>query len=455
LYSFFKQKVTNLLDIVVTVLNPLLTIFFVWLKWNVLGVMAALLLTTLISVLIAAWQAIATAREASAHSEASPPKASKSAPIVLAAQPEPPGSAGESLPLLETASEIELEKIQAQSTQVDRALKTRAAPSLRNKTAAAADGGSNSSKSAKKGNPENLGLRFTRYAALMYFFNISAWFYDIPFAVTIYTFFGTDHPALVAVALIRLIYGFIKTLLKTLLTPFNGVQTPLFSSLHAEGRDSALQTAYASLSKLQIFMLVPSGLGIIILARNLMFLLFERKSQDAVLTGDLLMEATWATALTVAFTFTEAIISLPMIVLMVYEKYRLVILSRSIPFLTGPLLILCAVFNWGAVNAVIVMGGLAVLSRIITLIGVRKLLSLTYPIQFMWKVLRAGAAFAIPLGGLVYFLPTNWPVTIAIAALGALIFFGVFKWLGGFDSEDKERLTTLKIPFRKYVIKYL
>ena len=29
LYSFFKQKVTNLLDIVVTVLNPLLTIIFV------------------------------------------------------------------------------------------------------------------------------------------------------------------------------------------------------------------------------------------------------------------------------------------------------------------------------------------------------------------------------------------------------------------------------------------
>ena len=321
--------------------------------------MAALLLTTLISVLIAAWQALATAREASAHrDEAFQPKAkaSKQPPVVLAAQPEPPGSAGESLSLLETASEIELEKIQAQSTQVDRALKTRVAPSLRSKSPAAADGGSNSSEPTKKAARENLGLRFTRYAALMYFFNVSAWFYDIPFAVTIYTFFGTGHPALVAVALIRLIYGFIKTLLKTLLTPFNGVQTPLFSSLHAEGRDSALQTAYASLSKLQIFMLVPSGLGIIILARNLMFLLFERKSQDAVLTGDLLFEATWATALTVAFTFTEAIISLPMIVLMVYEKYRLVILSRCIPFLTGPLLILCAVFNWGAVNAVIVNG---------------------------------------------------------------------------------------------------
>ena len=125
----------------------------------------------------------------------------------------------------------------------------------------------------------------------MYLFNVSAWFYDVPFAVTIFTFFG-DQPGILAVALIKLIYGFIKRLLKTLLTPFNGVQTPLFSSIHAEGRDSALQTAYAALTKLQIFMLVPSGLGIMILARNLMTLLYSRKSADAVLTGgDLLTQA--------------------------------------------------------------------------------------------------------------------------------------------------------------------
>ncbi len=453
LFSFFKQKVTNLLDVVVTVLNPLLTILFVWLKWNILGVMLALLLTTVISVAIAAWQAIRAAREAASTHEpmqTAPVKAQ----IVLAAQPEPPGAPGDSVALLETASEIQLEKIQAQKVETNPVPQTRSlTPPKINQDAA--DGGSNQPVSVTISTHQGLWPRFVRYAALMYFFNVSAWFYDVPFAITIFTFFAVGHPGLVVVALIRLIYGFIKTLLKTLLTPFNGVQTPLFSSLHAEGRDKALQTAYASLSKLQLFMLVPSGLGIIILARNLMDLLFARKSPDAVLTGDLLSQAAWATVLTVAFTFVEAIISLPMIVLMVYEKYRLVILSRCIPFLTAPLLILCAVFNWGVVSAVIVMGGLAVLSRVVTLIGVRKVLRLAYPVKFMWKVVKAGAAFAIPLGGLSYLLPSNWLITIAITIVGALIFLGVFKWLGGFDPEDKDRLTSLKLPFRRYIIKYL
>lgn len=458
LYSFFKQKVTNLLDVVVTVLNPLLTILFVWLQWNVLGVLLALFLTTVISVIIAAWQAIVAAREASQHHEFEPIRksASKTSAVLVAAQPEPPGSPGASLPLLETTNEIELEKIQIQAAAVDRAFKTRSVRSTPIMPPAA-DGGSNlnlDTPKIERKSREGLRQRFTRYAALMYFFNVSAWFYDVTFAITVFTFFG-GQPGVVAVALIKLIYGFIKQLLKTLLTPFNGVQTPLFSSIHAEGRDKALQTAYASLSKLQIFMLLPSGLGIIILARNLMYLLFQRSSHDAVLTSDLLSQAAWATILTVVFTFTEAIISLPMIVLMVYEKYKLVILARCIPFLTAPLLIVCALENGGVVTAVVIMGGLAVLSRVVTLIGVRQVLHLAFPVRFLWKVFKAGTAFAIPLGWLGYVLPANWPFTIAIAVVGGLIFFVVFKWLGGFDPEDKERLLNMKIPLRKYIIKYL
>ena len=111
LYSFFKQKVTNLLDVVVTILNPLLTILFVWLGWGVIGVMLALLLTTIISVGIAAWQALVAARESGRERESH--KAISKVKPILAAQPEPPGSAGDSLPLLENSSEIEIEKLQA------------------------------------------------------------------------------------------------------------------------------------------------------------------------------------------------------------------------------------------------------------------------------------------------------------------------------------------------------
>ena len=393
LYSFFKQKVTNLLDIVVTVLNPLLTLgLIVWpFQLEVYGVMLALLFTTVISVVIALWQAWLASKEAA--------EVAQHERDLAAANP----------------------AIEPQASQLP----------------------------AKP--VENIWRRFTRYAALMYFFNISAWFYDASFAIMVFALYNEA----LTVALIRLIYNFIKQLLKMLLTPFVGVQTPLFSSIHAEGRPEQLQAAYSSISKLQTFILVPSGIGVIVLARNLTELLFLRKSEDAVLTAPNLTLAAWATVLTILFTFSEAIISLPMVVLQVYERYRLVLLSRILPLLVGPILVLAAFLHWNVAIAVCVMGGMAVGSRLIALIAVRQVLGLIYPVKFFWKVLKASLAFGIPLGGAILALPVNWPVTFIAAGLGALIFVVVFRFLGGFDPEDKNRLLSLKIPFRKIIVKLL
>lgn len=389
LYSFFKQKVTNLLDIVVTVLNPLLTLLFIGpLKLEIYGVILALLITTVISVGIAGWQAWLASKDAEVH-----PKAVK--------------------PTIATP---------------------------------AADGGTTATPPR-----ESLVKRFIRYAALMYFFNISAWFYDAPFAVLVFTF----YKEVATVALVRLIYNFIKTLLKNLLAPFVGIQTPLFSSIHAEGQTDKLHTAYAAISKLQIFILVPGGIGAIILARNLLELLFVGKQTNSVLTFDMIEPATWAMILTILFTFAEALISLPMVVLMVYERYRSVILARTLPLLAGPLLILVAVFHWNVVAAVTVMGLMAVGSRVIAMLMVQRALGLYYPVKFFLKVAKASLAFGIPLQAVVFFLPINWPVTLSLAGAGIVIFYLVFKWLGGFDLEDKNRLQTLNMPLRKYIIKWL
>jgi len=394
LYSFFKQKVTNLLDIVVTVMNPLLTLILIlWFRWEVYGVILALLFTTIVSVIIATWQAWLASKDA-------------------------------------------VEKPNLKKTQP-----------LKVTTESAADAGYSPLAEKKT----TIWWRFTRYSALMYFFNISAFFYDANFAILILQYYREAAAAVI----IRLVYSFIKTLLKNLLAPFNGVQTPLFSSIHAEGKQAALDTAYASISKLQLFILIPSGIGVIILARNLLELLMLRQSADAVLTPDLLPTATLSVILTVIFTFAEAIISLPMVILMVYEKYFVVIMSRILPLLTGPLLIGVAVFGGGAIAAIVVMGAGAVISRIIAMVVVQRTMGLVYPIKFFWKVTKATAAFGVPLQILVWLLPVNWPVTASVAVAGVLIFWLVFKKLGGFDPEDKKRLQTLKLPLRGLVIKYL
>lgn len=426
LYSFFKQKVTNLLDIVVTVLNPLLTLaLIIWpFQLQVYGVMLALLATTVISVGIAAWQAFLASREATevAQRERELADASLEAAKAkaLAETPDPLHSVND---LLETAGQEPLERSDP-------------APDPH---------------PTKVGKPQTIWQRFTRYAALMYFFNISALFYDAAFAILVFTFYNE----FLAVTLIRLSYSFIKQLLKNLLAPFAGVQTPLFSSIHAEGREEQLQAAYSSISKLQTFILVPSALGAMLLSKDLVQLLFLQQSKDANLTPDNLPLAVWVTILTILFTFSEALISLPMVVLQVYEKYRLVVISRTLPLLGGVLLVLAGVLGWNVVIAVCIMGSMSVGSRVIALIALRRSLGLRFPMAFFWKVTKASLAFAVPILPAILFLPVSWPLTIICAVLGVVIFVAVFRYLGGFDPEDKNRLLSMRLPFRKYIVRWL
>lgn len=377
LYSFFKQKVTNILDIVVNVLNPLLTLALIgWpFQLEVYGVMLALLITTIICVGVAGWQAWLASQEAVISKE------------------------------------------------------TKSLPTAR----------------------ENVWRRFAQYAALMYFFNVSVWFYDAPFAILIFT----SYQEALTVVLIRLIYSFVKQLLKTLLIPFVGIQTPLFAAIQVENKAGQLQAAYASLSRLQIFLLIPSAFGMIVVARNLVDLLFIQQGSNAVLRPSDLSLATWATILTVGFTFLEALISLPMVILQVYGYYRLVIFSRLLPLLGGPLLILTAMLHWNIVVAVCIMGVMAVGSRLIALIAAQRSLGLDYPTAFLFKVAGASLLFVIVLLPSVLFLPSNWWVTLSAAVVGAIIFMVAFRRLGGFEAEDKKRLANLKIPFKKYVLRWL
>jgi O-antigen/teichoic acid export membrane protein len=380
LYSFFKQKVTNSLDLIVSGLYPLLTLGLIVYPFQlqIYGVIVALLVTTVICVIIAGWQAALAAKE---H-----------------------------------AAEIRDEIVEA--TPAERRATTE---------------------------------RFVRYAALMYFFNLTTWLYEPAFAILIFTYFGAATTA----ALVRLSYSFIKQLLKTLLTPFTGVQTPLFSAIHAENNPAKLQAAYSSISKLLIFLLVPGAIGAMLLTRNLTELLFLSDKPNAVVSPITLDLAIWATILTIFFTFLESLVSVPVTILQVYERYRLVILARSVPILLGGLLVIAAWLGWNVLAAITIMGAMAVGSRLIALYHVRRELGLRYPVAFLVKVLKASAVFALPVAVLVYAFPANWLTTFGAAALGGGIFLAVFRALGGFDPEDKQRLETMRLPFRKYLIRWL
>ena len=420
LYSFFKQKITNLLDIIVAVVKPVLTVGFVALGWGVVGVMLGLLLTTILSVAIAIRQAWRAAGEA---------RVTGTLGRLKVRERESPITVEGIEPSVATATTIEV----AGSVATVEAYKAKTTPTQ---------------------NAQSITRRFINYAALMYFFKITAWLYDTPFIILLFQQ-SADPRATLYVVVVKVVYNLTGQLLQTLQAPFVGIQTPLFATLHAEGRRAGLKTAYATLSKLQILLLVPTGAGLCIVGANLLNLLYIQKirATDTLTDADVPL-ATTALVLVVLFSFTESLISIPVTILTVFERYRIVIAGRLLTMLIAPLLVVSIFLDWGLVVALLIMGSLSVASRLLSLVAVRQY-GLYYPVGFLLKVVGATLAFTLPVGTVLALLPPNPVLMFGAVAVSAAIFVGAFKLLGGLDKEDKDRLAAYRIPFNKYIRKYL
>jgi O-antigen/teichoic acid export membrane protein len=382
LYTHFRQKVTNGLDILAAIVYPGLAALFVLLKWGVLGVMLALLITTVISVAVSLWLAAGLLRSMPAE-----------------AHPDP--------------------------SQVKR-------PSTR-----------------------SLRDRLVSYAALNYLINWSVYLYDLPFVVlAIGLLVAAPNEKKVEVAVISLAYKFTRQFLRVLVVPLTGVQTPLFARLYAQGRIDGLKTAYATVTKFLILALLPAGVGLIVVGRNLLQIFYGQLNRDAVLTV-LTSKPVLACTVILAFgLFGEAIISVALNVLMVYEEYRAVITARLFSLVSIPLLILL-VPAYGVVGAAIAVAAAGLGSRAVALAYGLRIVGLRFPGPFFVKVGSASSVMALVLLPFLAFFPVSISVTIIMVALGAVVFLGVFKLLGGIDAADRERFNSLRLPLVAFALRFL
>ena len=110
--------------------------------------------------------------------------------------------------------------------------------------------------------------RFVPYSALSYLFNLS----DMAASYVFLVFFvqGLEQAALLSVAanIARQVLGY-------LYVPMQGVQVPLFTRARA-GDGATLPGAYAAACRLLLLLLVPGGVGLIILAQPLVLAQFPR-----------------------------------------------------------------------------------------------------------------------------------------------------------------------------------
>jgi O-antigen/teichoic acid export membrane protein len=389
LYTHFRQKVTNGLDILAAVVNPSLRAIFVLVGWGVVGAMASLLITTVLSVAISLFLAVRLIRA-----------------IPNEPHPDP--------------------------AQVKR-------PSTR-----------------------ALRQRLVSYAALNYFTNWSVYLYDLPFVVlAIGLLVVSPGQQAVDIAVVTLAYNFTRQFLRALVVPLTGVQTPLFARLYAQGRIEGLKTTYATLTKFLILALLPAAVGLVMISRNLLVVFYGQQaptegltSRTGVLTEATLPDAVACTAILAVGLFGEALISVALNVLMVYEEYRAVITARLFALVSIPLLVLL-VPRLGVAGAALAVASAGLGSRAVALAYGLRRLGLPFPGRFFVRVGIAAIVMGLALLPLLALFAPSLVVTLVMFAVGGVVFLGAFKLLGGIDAEDKERFRSLRLPGVNLALRFL
>lgn len=294
--------------------------------------------------------------------------------------------------------------------------------------------------------------RFAGFAGMSYLMQVTTWFYDLQFITFVLYALGLQ---LDQVALLAFGYKFAKDYIGYVYIPFSGVLTPLLSRIRVRHDPGALQDAYGSLTRTFALLIIPAGVGLALLTPRLLALLYPQYTEAATLIY-----------LFVAFTFAESLLSVPHNVLMVYERYRPVFLSRILALISVPLLALLVPW-FGLAGAAVAVGVARVAARLATLVYARRQMGLRFPVRFVGRVLAATVAFALPLLLLLW----SWPLPAAasgftgkalgalslaaLAGLGGAGYLAALRLLGGLDEQERRRILSLKLPFKGVIARII
>jgi O-antigen/teichoic acid export membrane protein len=290
--------------------------------------------------------------------------------------------------------------------------------------------------------------RFAAYCGLSYWIQITEYFYSVDFVVL-------AIPAAAAAAGFKFTYSIVAQLLAALWSPMVGVQIPLFARLHSRNDDRQLASAYTVLSKFLAVLLIPAAIGLALLAHNLIATINPKYSDfDNV-----------ARILTICLCL-DAAISVPLSILMAYERYRPMLIARTAALVAVPLVLIVAP-HYGVAGAALVMGGTRLMCDSLAMALALRALPIRYPTAFAARVTGAAMLMALAIAPFALTLlrpPGGASVTLRLAYLagngllagiGGLVFFGLFKLTGGLDPEDRRRVAELRLPVATRLLRFL
>ena len=268
-----------------------------------------------------------------------------------------------------------------------------------------------------------------RFASFTYLYELSLYFAGPAFAC----------PALVValgdprqVALFSTGFYVAFNLVGLVVAGFRGVYRPMFAHLRASGDAEKLRAAFSAVTKAQVVMLLPVGVGLYVMSADYLPLLYGAPFGAGV----------WTTRVLVALLFTETAFNLGLIVLSVDERYRPVLLSQGLLVLAAPVFLLAARFGGVAAGAA-VLGAARVAAVVSGYLVCRREYGMRFPWAFTARVAGASAVMAVVLVAGRAVWPTSALEALALTAVGGAVFAVAM------------RLERAKLPGGRYLVRWL
>jgi|GEM_PF-3345039 len=285
-----------------------------------------------------------------------------------------------------------------------------------------------------------IGKRFSLYSIFFYFYELSRYFIGVDFAVFIIALVRAKEE----IAYFSLGFKFVMMVIVFLVSSMRGVFRPLIGNVYATGDIEKLRRTYDNLEKIQILLTIPAGAGLFILTPDLIPLFYKADFLPSVPIARIL----------ISFLFLETMLVGGTVILPIYEKYKTVLLIRSLIFLNIPVLYILSA-RFGIIAAAIGLGLLRLLIAVIENFACYLLFKVHFPYRFLLKTLGASLVFSSVLIPLKRMLGTSIKEVIILTLLGGLIFLIMLRILRVISEEEKNLIRRSGLPLKEAICRIL
>lgn len=284
------------------------------------------------------------------------------------------------------------------------------------------------------------GQRFLQFSVFTYAFGLSAYFTGMGFAApALAVVLSTEEVALFATA-----YKLSFTTVGFVVASFRGVYGPLFARVRVRNDRAPLQRTFTVVSKAQLVVLLPAGLGLVVMAGDYIPLLFGAEFSPAI-------PLVWVMA---GFTFTTTAFNLSGIVLSTDEQYRAIAWVRAPALLAVPLFLLAS-SRGGLLLASVVFGATGLLIELLSYALCRRL----YGFRFPWMFAARVGVVSVTMAAVLAVARTVWTTSlveaVTLTAGGVAIFFVGLRLTRVVELDELRLLRRSEVPGHTWLVSWL